>query len=335
MEKKANYALIGLFTLLVIAAGFGFVLWFEHLGSKKTRIGYRIIFEGPTVGLRVGANVNFNGIRIGEVDSVKIDDPQHVVALVSVERKAPVRKDTTVGLEFQGLTGIAAVALKGGSVGAPEVEPDEDGILTLTADSNSSIDLTESARAVLNNVNKVVSENEESIHDALKNVDEFSKVLARNSERLDNVLAGVDELINKDGTGEFQAAVKSFHTLSDNLDTRTADITAGVNKFTANGTKDVSQLISDARKTLADISKAFVDLDKNPSRLLFGGSPPTDSSSAPAARPRPAPASASAAPAAPAAASASADKPKQAAQAKPRPRAPARAAQQTPAQPQN
>jgi len=95
MEKKANYALIGLFTLLVIAAGFGFVLWFEHLGSKKTRIGYRIIFEGPTVGLRVGANVNFNGIRIGEVDSVRIDDPQHVVALVSVERKAPVRKAGT------------------------------------------------------------------------------------------------------------------------------------------------------------------------------------------------------------------------------------------------
>ena len=131
MEKRANYALIGLFTLLVVASAFGFVFWFQNQGTKKTRIAYRIVFEGPTVGLRVGANVNFNGIRIGEVDSVKIDDPQHVVALVSVERKAPVRKDTTVGLEFQGLTGIAAVALKGGSVNAPEVEPDADGILTL------------------------------------------------------------------------------------------------------------------------------------------------------------------------------------------------------------
>ena len=97
MEKKANYALIGLFTVLVIASAFGFVFWFQNLGTKKTRIAYRIVFEGSTVGLRVGANVNFNGIRIGEVDSVRIDDPQHIVALVSVERKAPVRKDTTVG----------------------------------------------------------------------------------------------------------------------------------------------------------------------------------------------------------------------------------------------
>jgi len=298
MEKKANYALIGLFTLAVIASAFGFVLWFENLGTKKTRIGYRIIFEGPTVGLRVGANVNFNGIRIGEVDSVRIDDPQHVVALVSVERKAPVRKDTTVGLEFQGLTGIAAVALKGGSVSAPEVEPDSEGILTLTADSNSSQDLTESARAVLHNVNKMVSENEEVVRDAMKNLDTFSQALARNGERIDSLLVGLEYLVKKDGTGEFQAAVKSFHTLSDNLDTRTAEITAGVNKFTANGTKEVSALIADGRKTLADISRAFNNLDKNPSRLLFGGSPPAEASAsaeppkpgaATPARPRPQP----------------------------------------------
>jgi phospholipid/cholesterol/gamma-HCH transport system substrate-binding protein len=319
MEKKANYALIGLFTLLVFASAFGFVIWFQNLGTKKTRIAYRIVFEGPTVGLRVGANVNFNGIRIGEVDSVKIDDPQHVVALVSVERKAPVRKDTTVGLEFQGLTGIAAVALKGGSVNGPELEPDADGILTLTADSNSSQDLTESARAVLQNVNKVVSENEDAIKDAMKNIDTFSQALARNSERLDSLLSGVDTLVNKDGTGELQAAVKSFHTLSDNLDTRTADITAGVNKFTANGTKEVSQLIADGRSTLAVISRAFANLDKNPSRLLFGGSPPADSSASaaaaatpaaerpkPAAPPRPRPVRATAN-----AANAAADKPKQ------------------------
>jgi len=323
MEKKANYALIGLFTLLVIASAFGFVFWFQNLGTKKTRIAYRIVFEGPTVGLRVGANVNFNGIRIGEVDSVKIDDPQHVVALVSVERKAPVRKDTTVGLEFQGLTGIAAVALKGGSLNAPEVEPDADGILTLTADSNSSQDLTESARAVLQNINKVVSENEDTIKDAMKNIDTFSQSLARNSERLDSLMAGVDTLFNKDGTGEFQTAVKSFHTLSDNLDTRTADITAGVNKFTANGTKEVSALIADGRSTLAVISRAFANLDKNPSRLLFGGSPPADSSASaatpatpapkPAATPaaeRPRPAAPARPRAAPATANAAADKPK-------------------------
>ena len=169
METRANYVLIGAFTLAVIAAAFGFVLWFQSLHTTKQRSPIRIVFEGPASGLRNGGSVNFNGIRIGEVVSVKLDNPRRVVALAMVENNAPIRKDTLVGLEFQGLTGVAAISLKGGSMNAPEVQPDEDGILTLTADSNSSQDLTESARAVLQNVNKVVSENEDQIHDALKN----------------------------------------------------------------------------------------------------------------------------------------------------------------------
>ena len=67
-------------------------------------------------GLRNGGSVNFNGIRIGEVISVKLDNPRRVVALAMVENKAPIRKDTLVGLEFQGLTGVAAISLKGGEL---------------------------------------------------------------------------------------------------------------------------------------------------------------------------------------------------------------------------
>ena len=98
--------------------------------------------------------------------------------------------------------------------------------------------------------------------------------LAENSKRIDSIMAGLELMINKDGKGEFQAAVTSFKDLSDNLDKRTAEITTGVNKLTATGTKEISSLVSDARKTLGDISVAFRNLDKNPSRLLFGGSPP-------------------------------------------------------------
>jgi phospholipid/cholesterol/gamma-HCH transport system substrate-binding protein len=276
METRANYVLIGTFTLAVIVAAFGFVFWFQNMGTAKTRIAYRIVFEGPVSGLRTGANVNFNGIRIGEVASVKIDDPHNVVAMVKVERKAPVRKDTQITLEFQGLTGIAAVSMKGGAVDAPEVEPDEEGILTLNADLSAGQDFTESARVVLSNVNRVITENQQSIKNAIKNVEAFSATLSENSKRIDSIMAGLELMVNKDGKGEFQAAITSFKDLSDNLDKRTADITTGVNKFTANGTKEISVLIADARKTLADISRAFTNLDKNPSRLLFGGAPPAE-----------------------------------------------------------
>ena len=54
METRANYVLIGAFTLAVIAAAFGFVLWFQSLHTTKARGPLRVIFEGPAAGLRNG-----------------------------------------------------------------------------------------------------------------------------------------------------------------------------------------------------------------------------------------------------------------------------------------
>src|SRR5437660_1833884 len=118
METRANYVLIGAFTLAVIAAAFGFVLWFQSLHTTKLRSPLRVVFEGPASGLRNGGNVNFNGVRIGEVISVKLDNPRRVVALAMAENKAPIRKDTSVGLEFQGLTRVASLCLKAGEAHA-------------------------------------------------------------------------------------------------------------------------------------------------------------------------------------------------------------------------
>ncbi len=67
METRANYVLIGLFTLAVIFGAFGFVYWFHHVGGVAVRHYYRVVFQGPIGGLRTGAQVNFNGIRAGEV----------------------------------------------------------------------------------------------------------------------------------------------------------------------------------------------------------------------------------------------------------------------------
>src|SRR6202165_3207722 len=119
METRASFVLIGTFTLAVIAAAFGFMLWFQSLHTTKARSPLRIIFEGPAAGLRNGGSVNFNGIRVGEVVSVKLDNPRRVVALEVGRHNAPIRKDTLVGLEFQGLTGVAAISLKGGEETAP------------------------------------------------------------------------------------------------------------------------------------------------------------------------------------------------------------------------
>src|SRR5438067_3568133 len=296
METRANYVLIGAFTLAVIAAAFGFVLWFQSLHSAKQRSPLRVVFEGPASGLRNGGNVNFNGIRIGEVISVKLDNPRRVVALAMIENKAPIRKDTTVGLEFQGLTGVAAISLKGGEEAAPPVPLDEDGVPVLTADPNALQDVTEAICATLQNVNRTVADNQESVKNSLRNLETFTAALARNSEKIDNVMLKVDGVMGKadslmmglnsiaGGTGgELSAMVKAIKDLADDFDKRSG------------------ALMSDGRRTLGDISRAVTNFDRNPSRVIFGGS----NNAAPAAEAAPPPPGRPAGPPKPAAAAAS------------------------------
>jgi phospholipid/cholesterol/gamma-HCH transport system substrate-binding protein len=282
METRANFVLIGSFTLAVIAAAFGFVLWFQSLHTTKARTPLRIVFEGPAAGLRNGGSVNFNGIRVGEVMSVKLDNPRRVVALTMIENNAPIRKDTLVGLEFQGLTGVAAISLKGGEEAAPPVPLDEDGIPTLKADPNALQDVTEAIRGTLQNINRVVADNQDAVKNSLRNLEAFTSSLARNSEKIDDVMLKVDGVIaktdnlmvglntlagGKDG-GELFQTVKSIRELAEDFDKRSG------------------ALMADGRRTLGDISRAVINHDRNPTRLLIG---PAANASAPSPPPAAAP----------------------------------------------
>ncbi len=61
METRANYALVGVFTLAVLAAAFAFVYWFSGIGGNTKRAQVRIVFTGTVTGLSRGSNVLFNG----------------------------------------------------------------------------------------------------------------------------------------------------------------------------------------------------------------------------------------------------------------------------------
>src|ERR1700742_4723078 len=275
METRANYVLIGSFTLAVIAAAFGFVLWFQSLHTTKLRSPMNVIFEGPAAGLRNGASVNFNGIRVGEVVSVKLDNPRRVVARAMIENNAPVRKDTLVGLEFQGLTGVAAISLKGGDENAPLAPVGEDGVPVLTADPNALQDVTEAIRGTLQNINRVVADNQQAVKNSLHNLETFTASLARNSQKIDDLMAKVDGVMvnannlmlgldtlagGKDG-GELFLTVKSIRELAEDFDKRSG------------------LLMADGRRTLGDISRAVNNLDRNPTRLLFGAGSSSSSNS--------------------------------------------------------
>src|SRR3974377_508617 len=118
METRAPFVLIGAFVLAAIVAVFGFIYWLNNTGGLGPRTTYHVQFEGSVPGLLVGAAVLFNGVRVGEITDLSLtsDDPRRINATSAVATSTPVRPDTKVGLEFQGLTGVPVIALEGGTL---------------------------------------------------------------------------------------------------------------------------------------------------------------------------------------------------------------------------
>ena len=104
METKANYVLIGAFTLLVGVFGLLFALWAANWSSQREWRNYRIIFNEPVTGLTEGSGVRYNGINVGSIETLSLvpDDPRQVVAVVRLQEDTPIKTDTTAKLSQDG-----------------------------------------------------------------------------------------------------------------------------------------------------------------------------------------------------------------------------------------
>jgi len=191
METRAPFALIGAFILAAIVAVFGFVYWLHNTGGLGARTTYQVQFDGPVPGLLVGAAVLFNGIRVGEVASLGLaaDNPRRVNVAIAVAPDTPVRADTKVGLEFQGLTGVPVVALEGGEQLAASGS-----VPTLVAEPGAGQSMTQAARDALRRVDTLLAENAEPLKTTIANLKVFSDVLARNTGRLDGIVTGLERM---------------------------------------------------------------------------------------------------------------------------------------------
>ncbi|MCX7325536.1 MAG: MlaD family protein [Hyphomicrobiales bacterium] len=209
METRANYALIGLFTLAVLGAAFGFVSWFSGLGGGADRREIRIVFSGSVTGLTRGSNVLFNGFRVGEVKDIQLfpDDPRSIFAVAEVANNTPIREDTRARIESQGLAGVVAIQLLGGKADAPALQakagqPQP----TIIAERSEVQDLLETVRNVarrtddlFERLGKLVDDNDKSIANTIRNVEKFSAALGDNSEGISKMLASISAAAERIG----------------------------------------------------------------------------------------------------------------------------------------
>ena len=197
METRANYAIIGVFTLGVLAAAFLFV-WWAAGRDTRSQLPYRIQFTGSVSGLSRGSLVLYNGLKIGEVASIALStsDPGKVIAWISVDGTTPINEDTRARLEFQGLTGVASIQMTGGTPNSKRLMVDDvTNPPLIIADRSDFQDLLEGAQRlsrradeVLGHVEKIFGDSEAPLTETVKNIQTFSRGLVADPDAITNIM---------------------------------------------------------------------------------------------------------------------------------------------------
>ncbi|KQI73494.1 hypothetical protein AN191_00960 [Loktanella sp. 5RATIMAR09] len=233
METRANFIIIGLFTLLGILGGLGFFLWLASVQIDRQYAQYGVLFDNVS-GLDQSAEVLFNGVSVGRVTGIRIweDDPSKAYVAVEIDATTPVAVDTIARLESQGVTGVAYIALSGGAPGAPVIPPDGEEIPIIPSRQSTFQSLVSSAPDLIADAARIVSQLEQ-----LTGPD--------NQDRVRSILENVDN-----ATDGLEQALADFSDISETLRAATAQVTGFVAEFDGVG--------DSARATLDAADGSFV-----------------------------------------------------------------------------
>ena len=260
METRANYALIGAFVLMAAAAVIGFALWLGSSQFNRDYSVYDVIFPGP-VTLEEGASVRYIGIKVGEVETVRIDrrDASMVRARLRVDRTTPVKTDSTAIIDFAGITGVTFIQINAGSDDAGPLLPApyqdvpviQAGETPLTALFNGGAEIVGQAGMTIDQLSTLLTEdNIAAMGEILGNVRDITATLSEDDKEL------------------LSQAIKTLASLEqagDNLTSASSDITKlanSVDQELVSLNVELKSLVSALNETTGDASEMLMQTRK-------------------------------------------------------------------------
>ena len=293
METRANYVIVGIFTLLTVFAAFAFVYWTAGLGDRGEVATLRFRIHGSASGLVRGSVVLFNGVKVGDITRVYIDvsNPSVAIADAQVDRLTPVTRSTQADVGLAGLTGQANIEMRGGDPNEPnllDLAEAEDTIAELTANPSAVANLLESAQNIFRRADAVLAELEgfaseargplnntlqnverfsEALRDNAGNIDEFlssvgslSETLTAVSGRLDSTLAAAEDLIGAVDREQVKSTVANIEAFTQRLNEASTNLET-VMKGVEESVASIARFSESANETLARVDTIVESVD--------------------------------------------------------------------------
>ena len=296
METRAHHILIGLFTVLACAALLMFVLWMSRSGTEGEMKRYDVLFREPVSGLSVGSVVQYSGIRVGEVERLRLDqqDPRRVWARIRVAASTPVKTDTSARLALLNITGASGIELGQGTPESPLLE--FDGLIpVIEADPSpltqlrlNSEQLVVNVTNLVDNANRLLSEENSSyVTRVLSNLDTVTTALAEEQsvlrEGLQALVTAGNDMSRMINTIEDQmlqhsspileraaATLENMEQASQQLETILEENRGALNEG-MRGVAEINPAMRELRSALHNINTLILRINDDPTGFVLGG----------------------------------------------------------------
>ncbi|ASC90409.1 MlaD family protein [Alcaligenes faecalis] len=296
MEPRAHHVLIGVFTLVVAVAAVLFSLWLAKAGQDAETRDYDIVFLEGVRGLSRGSAVQYNGLRVGEVRSLRLDpnDLQRVRAQVSIQAAIPIHEDTQARLALAGITGQSVIELSGGTPNSPLLEATGDNLPMIVASPSPLAQLMAGGEELMTQISKLLenantflsSENSQSLSASLQKLEALMgqlstasegvpslvKELSQASQQATTLLSSTQGLVDRQGTQAMNAIQKSmedFSRATQSLNKLLEQNSAAIGRG-AQGLTEIEPALRELRQVLAGFRAVTSRLEDNPAGYLLG-----------------------------------------------------------------
>lgn len=304
METRANFVLIGAFTLLVALGLLGFGLWAAKFSSDRNWQQYQVVFSEAVTGLSVGSPVQYNGIAVGSITDLALDpnDPRKVIAQLRLNASTPVKTDTQAKLAISSLTGPPIIQLTGGSPQAARlVDSTTEAIPRIAAAPSALQNISDTANRIVERMDQILSDaNVASITATLQHLETISGGMASRDEGTQALLLSARDAARKlettlDTTNAAigrldQNLVQQLPPILDKLDATLTklDAAAGnaegilgenraaINSFANDGLGQLGPTLTELRGLIGDLRQVTERVEHSPAGYLMGRDAPKE-----------------------------------------------------------
>lgn len=304
METKANYVLIGAFTIVVGIGLLLFGLWAAKYSSERSWQQYQVVFREAVTGLSVGSPVQYNGIAVGSITKLSLapNDPSQVIAQIRLDSNTPVKTDTTAKLAITSLTGPAIIQLSGGSPSSQKLtEVDQRDAPVIRTSPSALQNITDTANRIVEKMDLVLSDkNVAAISATLDNLQKISGdisdreagvqallVSARDAARnLDTTLTTANGTLTDldrnvvqqlpQTLAKLDTALAKLDSAAGNADAIMGENRQAINSFANEGLAQLGPTLNELRGLIRDLRRVSDRLEGNPTRYLLGRDAPKE-----------------------------------------------------------